>query len=264
MRLIIACLALLAGPALAGEGALPHHAVADYQLGGGYPPPKGVTIVVRDSLERPEPGYFNICYVNGFQTQPGEAWPERLLLKDPKGRPLADPAWPDEYLLDISTPALRTGNLGLVLPALKRCAERGFDAVEFDNLDSYSRSGGRLSLDDAAAYAALLVKAARDLGLPAGQKNTAELGSRGRDEIGFAFAVSESCHRYGECAAYTDVYGASQVLGIEYAEETGGRFDDACRDPDRPGSLILRDRLLAPAGREGHVFEACPAGSPSP
>ncbi len=107
------------------------------------------------------------------------------------------------------------------------------------------------------AFAKLLVAAAAELGLPAGQKNTAELAARGRDEVGFAFAVSEECHRWDECAAYTGVYGADQVLGIEYTDDLRGSFAEACADPSRPGSLILRDRMLLPAGREGHVFDAC-------
>ncbi|MFO1201740.1 MAG: endo alpha-1,4 polygalactosaminidase [Tabrizicola sp.] len=237
---------------------MPDGIVADYQLGGDYPPPKGVTAVVRDSTGAPEPGLFNICYVNGFQTQPGADWPVGLLLAGPDGGPLADPGWPDEYLLDISTPERREANLALVLPALRACAEKGFEAVEFDNLDSYSRSGGRLDVEDALAFATLLVGAARDLGLPAGQKNAAEFGARGRDEAGFAFAVTEECHRWDECAAYTRVYGADQVLGIEYADDLRGSFAEACADPDRPGSLILRDRLLSPAGTGDYVFDACP------
>ena len=250
-------LAVLAGPALA-EGTLPPDAVADYQLGGAYPPPDGVTVVVRDSTGRPEPGYFNICYVNGFQTQPGVDWPEDLLLPGPDGAPLADPGWPDEYLLDISTAALRTANLGLLRPAIQACADKGFDAVEFDNLDSYSRSGDRLTPEDAVAFARLLVAEAAGLGLPAGQKNTGDLGTRGRDQVGFAFAVAEGCHRWDECATYTAVYGPDQVLGIEYADDLRGTFAEACADPARPASLILRDRPLSPAGATGHVFEACP------
>lgn len=244
-----------AGPAFA-QGPLPPGAVADYQLGGGYPPPPGVTVVVRDSTDVPAPGLFSICYVNGFQTQPGADWPEALLLKGPEG-PLADPGWPDEFLLDISTPEARAANLALVLPAIRSCADKGFDAVEFDNLDSYGRSGGQLDAEDALAFAALLVAEAGKLGLPAGQKNTAEFGARGRDEAGFAFAVTEECHRWSECAAYTGVYGRDQVLGIEYADDLRGSFADACADPDRPGSLILRDRLLSRAGSKGYVFDYC-------
>ena len=245
-----------AKPAMA-EGPLPAGAVADYQLGGGYPPPEGVTVVVRDSTDSPAPGVFNICYVNGFQTQPGADWPRDLLLRGPEG-PLADPGWPDEFLLDISTEAARAGNLALLRPTLGACAERGFDAVEFDNLDSYSRSGGQLDIEDALAFARMLVAEAGRLGLPAGQKNAAELGARGRDAAGFSFAVTEECHRWDECAAFTSVYGSEQVLGIEYADDLRGSFEDACADPDRPGSLILRDRLLSRAGSEGHVFAACP------
>ena len=58
--------------------------------------------------------------------------------------------------------------------------------------------------------------------------------------------------------ARRQVYGADQVLGIEYDGDLRDSFADACADPDRPGSLILRDRDLAPKGAAGHVFQACP------
>ena len=254
MRLLAAAL-VAAGPAWA-EGPLPPGAVADYQLGGGYPPAPGVTVVVRDSTDRPEPGLFSICYVNGFQTQPGAEWPADLLLRGAEG-PLADPDWPDEFLLDISSPEARAANLAQVAPIIRACAEKGFDAVEFDNLDNYTRSDDRLDMEDALAFAALLVAEAVKLGLPAAQKNTADLGARGRDEAGFAFAVTEECHRWDECAAFTGVYGRDQVLGIEYADDLRGSFADACADADRPGSLILRDRMLTRAGAEGYVFDVC-------
>lgn len=249
--------ALVAAAPASAEGPLPAGAVADYQLGGGYPPAKGVTVVVRDSTDAPEAGLFNICYVNGFQTQPGADWPRNLLLQGPQG-PLADPGWADEFLLDISSPEAREANLAQLAPVIQDCAAKGFDAVEFDNLDSYSRSGGRLDLRDALAFAALLVAEADRQGLPTGQKNAAELGARGRDEAGFRFAVTEGCHRWDECAAYTGVYGAGQVLGIEYADDLRGTFAEACADRDRPGSLILRDRLLSRVGNADYVFQTCP------
>lgn len=257
-RLLVASSLVLAGATLAEGGPLPADALADYQLGGGYPPAPGVTVVVRDSTDRPAPGVFNICYVNGFQTQPGAGWPLHLLLKGTDGTALADPGWPDEFLLDISEAKVRAANLALVLPAIRDCAAKGFDAVEFDNLDSYTRSAGQLDQEDALAFATLLVAEARKLGLPSGQKNAAGLGTRGRDEAGFSYAVAEACHRWQECADYTGVYGADQVLGLEYVDDLRGSFAEACADPDRPGSLILRDRLLSPAGSEGYVFEACP------
>ncbi len=73
----------------------------DYQLGGVYDPPAEVGVVARDSTVEPVGGgVYDICYVNGFQTQPGDAehWlaehPE-LVLRDETGGPIADPDWPD-------------------------------------------------------------------------------------------------------------------------------------------------------------------------
>ncbi|PIL22144.1 hypothetical protein P775_00655 [Puniceibacterium antarcticum] len=255
LPLLLATLALNMSPAHA-EISLPTEVMVDYQLGNGYPPPAGVTAVVRDSTATPAPGLFNICYVNGYQTQPGAIWPAGLLVPGPDGAPLADPNWPDEYIFDLSSAEHRPKILQLVLPMLQTCADKGFVAVEFDNLDSYTRSNGHMSLDDSVAFAKLLVNAAHDMGLAAGQKNTSELGQRGRDEIGFDFAVVEECYRWDECAAYTEVYG-DQVVGIEYADSLRGTFGDACADPTRPRSLILRDRMLTPAGHPNYVFDHC-------
>ena len=50
--------------------ALPSASDWDYQLGGDRPVPDHVGIVVRDRTSEPLAGVYNICYVNGFQTQP--------------------------------------------------------------------------------------------------------------------------------------------------------------------------------------------------
>ena len=231
------------------EGAQP-----DYQLGGAYDAPAGVGIVARDSQERPA-GVYDICYVNGFQTQPGVEWPDALLLHDETGAPLIDPNWPDETLLDLSTAQQREQASVIIGESIDRCADAGFDAVEFDNLDSYTRSDGMLDLDDAVAFATLLVQRATAAGLDAGQKNTPQLGERG-PEIGFTFAVAEECARYRECADYTAVYG-QRVIDIEYADDLERTFEEICADPETPASTILRDRDLAPAGDAGYVYEHC-------
>ncbi len=49
----------------------PAGGVADYQLGGAYPPAANVQIVTRDRTEKASPRRYSICYVNSFQTQPG-------------------------------------------------------------------------------------------------------------------------------------------------------------------------------------------------
>lgn len=238
-----------------GPALFPADGVADYQLGGAYEPSAEVTIVARDSTEQPAGGRYSICYVNGFQTQPGDAWPEALLLQV-DGAPLADPNWPDEFLIDISSDETRADAAARLAPTIERCATAGFDAVEFDNLDSYTRSSGLLTQDDALAFATLLVEQAHALGLAAGQKNTAELDARGRDTVGFDFAVVEECAQFDECAAYTEIYGPA-VIAIEYTDALSDSFDEVCADPATPPITVLRDRLLAPAGDPEHVFEHC-------
>ena len=64
---------------------LPTGTDVDYQLGGERPVPDRVGIVVRDREAAPVEGRYNVCYVNGFQSQPGERgfWRQhwRLVLK---------------------------------------------------------------------------------------------------------------------------------------------------------------------------------------
>jgi hypothetical protein len=259
------------GSPAVGEGAtapagttpegLPTGGIPDYQLGGAYTPPAGVTVVERDSTERPAAGTYGICYVNGFQTQPEDraSWLSDhpgAVLRTTSGKPVSDPGWPDEVLLDTRTAAARTTITTVLSRAIARCADRGFDAVEFDNLDSWTRSGGRLTRSGNLALAASLVRVAHGEGLAAAQKNTPQLGVQGRERTGFDFAVAEECVQYDECAAYTDVYG-ERVLDVEYADTLEQRWSAVCAMTDRPRMTILRDRDLVPAGQDGHVFQHC-------
>lgn len=201
---------------------------------------------------------YSICYVNGFQTQPSEidSWPESLLLTR-DGEPVFDPDWPDEALLDTSTDENRTQIAAAVQPWIAECADRGYQAIEFDNLDSYTRSDGALTLDDNLALATVLVDLAHESGLAAGQKNAAEDAQELRDRAGFDFAVVEECAAYEECEAYADVYG-DHVIDIEYTDALPRSFAEMCADDRSPASMVLRDRELRVDGDADHVFEACP------
>ncbi|HEX6345628.1 endo alpha-1,4 polygalactosaminidase [Umezawaea sp.] len=237
----------------------PEGAAADYQLGGAYPPPAGVTVVVRDSTAEPAEGLYNVCYVNAFQTQPADRdlWLGEhadLVLRGRDGRPVVDPDWPDEMVLDTSTVEKRARLAVIVGTTVGRCAGAGFDAVEFDNLDSHTRSSGAVTAENNLALAALLVESAHDKGLLAGQKNAAELGERGKDEVGFDFAVAEECVAFEECERYTAVHG-KRVLAVEYTDNLppGG----ACAAPERPRSTVVRDRGLVRPGERGYSYHRC-------
>ena len=248
-------------PSSTGVTLPPAGTVVDYQLGGGYEPAAGVGGVARDSTDVPAPGLYSICYVNGFQTQPADRdlWLDDrsdLVLVDADGDPVIDENWPDELILDTSSADNRERIAGFMAEAFAACADEGFDAVEIDNLDSYTRSDGALTDDDAIALATLYADSAHALGLAIAQKNAVELGSRGRDDAGFDFAVAEECQRFDECARYTEVYG-DYVIDIEYTDDLRGEFAEVCADPQVPSSTILRDRDLTTPDNPDYVFESC-------
>lgn len=229
----------------------------DYQLGGVSNDP-GLTVVARDSTATPLAGAYNICYVNGFQTQPGQDWLDRhgaAVLRDGAGAPVVDPDWPDEYILDPSTPQQRAMIMAVLTPDLERCADTGFAAVGIDNLDTFTRFP-EIDRTGALELAREFVAFAHRRGLAIGQKNAAELAGIGRDELGFDFAVAEECAAYDECGAYTEVYG-NHVLQIEYVDNLPTPFADVCASGDRAAQTILRDRDLTAAGAPGHVYQQC-------
>ncbi len=233
----------------------PAGATPDYQLGGAYPPPPGVGIVARDRTAVPADGLYSVCYVNAFQTQPGERdlWPASLLLTDADGEPVRDPDWPDEVIVDTTD---AEGVASVVGPWIEGCATDGFDAVEFDNLDTYTRTSGALRFADNLETARLLVDLAHRHGLAAGQKNAAEDAAELHQGAGFDFAVVEECAAYEECGAYTAVYGDA-VVAIEYTDNLPRPFAEVCADAASPSSLVLRDRDLVAADDPAYVFETC-------
>ena len=239
-------LAVLLGTGLSAPASadpLPTGTDIDYQLGGVRDVPDRVGIVVRDRRAAPLVDTYNVCYVNGFQTQPDERsfWRRhRDLVLEQHGSPVTDEAW-GEWLLDLRTPAQRRALARIVGRWTEGCAADGFDAVEFDNLDSFTRSDHLLTRRQAVSYARLLVRGAHAAGLEAGQKNLA--GWDGTT-VGFDFAVAEECGRYRECAAYTDAYG-DRVLAIEYRRRD---FRWTCEHLGARLAVVLRDRNLTPTG----------------
>lgn len=226
----------------------------DYQLGGAYPPPKGVRVVVRDHTASPARGLYNVCYVNAFQAQPHAErdWDADLLLRDGKGRRVYDTDW-DEALLDLRTADRRDRAARKVNAWIDRCADKGFDAVEPDNYDSYTRAPkGTLTARHARSFLTLLARHAHRRGLAVAQKNTAELAPD-RERVGLDFAVVEECGRHHECGAFTRWFGR-RLLVVEY-DRRGLRV--ACRDWGDRVSVVRRDLDVAPAGESGHLRQTC-------
>lgn len=231
----------------------PPGAGVDYQIGGAYEPPPGAGVVVRDRRDAPAPGAYNVCYVNAFQVQPGaeDEWDPDLLLRDAAGDVVYDEDW-GEAVLDLRTAGKRERIAAKVGRWIDGCAERGFQAVEPDNLDTYTRFPRLLTADHARSYAALLADRAHGRGLAVAQKNTAELAPD-RARTGLDFAVAEECGEYAECAAYAEAFD-DRVLVVEY---TPGGLAAACREWAGRLSIVRRDRAVSPKGAADHVRETC-------
>ncbi|MFE2448858.1 endo alpha-1,4 polygalactosaminidase, partial [Streptomyces sp. NPDC059426] len=240
--------------ASASEVALPPvHGGFDYQIGGEYTPPKGVDIVSRDRADSPADGLYNICYVNAFQVQPGERdqWPDDLLLRDRDGDLVIDTHW-KEPLLDISTAKKRERVAAKVNGWIDGCADKGFDAVEPDNYDSFERSKKLLTTAQAKEFMALLSEHAHAQGLAIAQKNTAELLSD-RKAAGLDFAVVEECGQYDECGEFAKAYD-DHVVVVEYGEEG---FAKACEGWGDRLSIVLRDEDVSTDDGADYVRETC-------
>jgi len=240
-------------PAEAAISLPPTHPVFDYQLGGAYDVPAGVDVVSRDRSASPAAGKYNICYVNAFQVQPGEQgqWDSDLLLRDAQGNLVIDQDW-KEPLLDLRTDQQRERIAAKVNGWIDGCARAGYQAIEPDNYDSYTRSKSLLSTADAKAFLKLLADHAHAQELAIAQKNTLELAGD-RKAVGLDFAIAEQCGEYNECAGYVNAFG-DNVLVIEYTDEG---LTKACGGfGDRLG-IVRRDVAVSTPGTAGYVRKTC-------
>ncbi|GAA2314386.1 endo alpha-1,4 polygalactosaminidase [Streptomyces kunmingensis] len=250
-----ACLAVPSSASAAANAVTlpPAHAGFDYQIGGAYTPPSGVKIVSRDRSDAPAAGLYNICYINAFQAQPdaeGE-WDDDLLLRDDNGDVVYDGDW-GEAVLDIRTADKRKRIAAKVNGWIDGCASKGYQAVEPDNYDTYTRFPDYLTATQAKAYIALLATHAHGKGLAVAQKNTGELAGAGK-ETGLDFAVVEECGYYDECGDFTAEYG-NNVVVVEYS---ASGLKNACAKWGDKLSIVRRDLDVSPAGSSGYVRQTC-------
>lgn len=127
------------------------------------------------------------------------------------GEPLAD--WPGEAWLDIR----QLDQLEPIIAArLDLGREKGFDAVEPDNVDGYSHETGfPLTADDQLRFNRRLAEMAHERSLEVALKNDLDQV----DELvsDFDFAVNESCVEEDECELLEPfVSDGKMVLHVEY------------------------------------------------
>ncbi|MHB8531254.1 MAG: endo alpha-1,4 polygalactosaminidase [Solirubrobacteraceae bacterium] len=154
--------------------------------------------------------------------------------------------WPGERWLDIR-------KLGVLEPIMAKrfamCAEKGFDAVEPDNIEAFSnRSGFPIAASDQLAFNEWVATAVHGLGMAVLQKNDGE--QTPQLESYFDGALSEECNQFKECSSFAPYLQAGKpVLNAEYKLKTT-RF---CAADDAAGIVGARFGLAL----DGKRFEPC-------
>jgi hypothetical protein len=153
-----------------------------------------------------------ICYINAGSAEDWrsdmEQFPAEVISKAYDG-------WPGENWLDIrNLDALAP----IIIARLEMCKSKGFDGVEFDNMDGYQNDTGfDLTAEDQLAYNRWLADQAHLLGLAVGLKNDPEQIIE--LEPWFDFVILESCFKQGWCElAKAFVEAEKPVFDIEYSE----------------------------------------------
>jgi hypothetical protein len=121
--------------------------------------------------------------------------------------------WPGEKWLDIS----RIDVLGPIMTArMDLCRQKGFDAIEPDNVDGYANTSGfPLAAQDQLTYNTWLSNAAHARGLSIGLKN--DLNQVPQLVSSFDWALSEQCFQYRECDRLEPFTRAGKaVFEVEY------------------------------------------------
>jgi hypothetical protein len=150
--------------------------------------------------------------------------------------------WPGERWLDIR----RLDVLAPIMEArLDMCAAKGFDAVEFDNVDGYqNRTGFPLTAAEQLDFNVFLANAAHSRGLSVLLKN--DLDQVRALEPYFDGALDEQCHEYRECGKLTPFVEAGKpVFGVEYSLSTG----EFCPAANARDFNFLKKRLALGAWR---------------
>ena len=131
--------------------------------------------------------------------------------------------WAGENWLDISQLSVLEP---IMIARFQMCAQKGFDAVEPDNIDGYENSTGfNLTASEQLTYDEWVAQEVHALGMAVFQKNDPDQASQ--LEPYFDGELDEECNRYSECSAFAPYLAAGKpVLDAEYTQdgETTARF----------------------------------------
>ena len=252
--LAVVALGVLAGAGNAsaetGWWKLPQHLTWYWQLTGNVEDNEPVAVYDIDGFENSaaevatlhSEGKRVICYIDvgtAEKFRPDyDEFPKSVL-----GR---SNGWPGERWLDIR-------QLSVLEPIMtarfRMCSEKGFDAVEPDNIEGYAnKSGFPLTAAEQLTYNEWVANEVHSLGMAVLQKNDGEQTPELLPY--FDGALTEQCNQYKECADFEPYLAAGEpVLNAEYRLPTS-KF---CAADEAAGIMGARYNLAL----NGKRFEPC-------
>ena len=159
--------------------------------------------------------------------------------------------WPGERWLDIR-------QLSVLEPIMtarfQMCKQKGFDAVEPDNIDGWENSTGfPISAQDQLTYDEWVAREVHSLGLAVLQKNDPEQATQLQPY--FDGVLDEQCNEYSECSSFAPYLRADKpVLNAEY-NLSAGQF---CASDNRAGIMGALFNL----NLDGSTYQPCWTGAP--
>jgi hypothetical protein len=125
--------------------------------------------------------------------------------------------WPGERWLDVRRLKVLEP---IMLARIQTCAKKGFDGVEFDNVDGYQNNTGfPITSADQLRYDVWLANEAHSYDLSVALKN--DLGQAKILLPYFDFALDEQCFQYKECNRLSPFIAAGKaVFEVEYKLDT--------------------------------------------
>jgi hypothetical protein len=154
--------------------------------------------------------------------------------------------WPGEYWLDIRQLAILEP---IMTARFEMCREKGFEAVEPDNIEGYANDTGfPLTAQDQLTYNEWVADEVHSLGMAVLQKND---GEQTPELLAyFDGALTEQCNQYKECADFEPYLARGEpVLNAEYHVKTA-KF---CAADNAAGMMGARYNLAL----NGKRFEPC-------
>jgi len=160
--------------------------------------------------------------------------------------------WPGEQWLDIRQLAVLEP---IMTARFEMCQQKGFDAVEPDNIDGYENdSGFPITAADQLAYDTWIAQEVHSLGMAVFEKN--DPGQAGQLEPYFDGVIDEQCNQYSECSSYLPYLSAGKpVLNAEYETSLYPSFCAADQAAGIMGALYA-------TALDGSVYNPCFGPSP--